>query len=152
MYGHSETAIVQTEAMGLVEIFHIREWADAIHARRKGREIASRIGFGLVDQTIIAYTISELALKLIQFPEKGHMVIRKMERCKGEAGGGPGLEVRIYDHYRGRERISAEWVRPLVDDMVAAWDPARGNVIQFRKWLAPWRVDFPVYAAGEEQG
>lgn len=130
-------------------MLHIRDWTDAIHARQRGRELAAKLGFGLVDQTIVAYTISELALKLIQFPEKGHMVIRKLQRSKEESD--TGIEVRMYEHYRGKSRLNSFWAEQLVDDLELILDPSRGNVVLFRKWrLGPLRVGSPIYAAGEE--
>ncbi|QYR22854.1 hypothetical protein KZ483_07935 [Paenibacillus sp. sptzw28] len=130
-------------------MFHIRGTTDAIIARQRGRDIAKEIGFGLVDQTIIAYTISELSLKLISFSEKGHMVIRTICKSKGEPESG--IEVRLYDHYRGPSRINPIWVEKLVDDLDVTSDYLRGTMITFRKWLmSPLRIDSSICAAGEE--
>ncbi|NBD26648.1 ATP-binding protein [Paenibacillus glycinis] len=132
-----------------MEMFHIREKADAILARQRGREIAKTIGFSLVDQTVIAYTISELALKLISISEKGHMMMRPVSLYKGESASG--IEVRLFDHFKGPSRIHLQWMEKMTDDMELSHDQTRGTMITFRKWVhAPLRIDSPFCAAGEE--
>ncbi|WP_308635887.1 ATP-binding protein [Paenibacillus silvisoli] len=132
-----------------MEMLHIREKADAIRARQRGRDIAKAIGFSLVDQTVIAYTISELALKLISFSEKGHMTIRQISPCKGEPASG--IEIRLFDHFRGPSRMNIQWLEKLADDVELSHDQLRGTMITLRKWiLSPLRVDSPNCAAGEE--
>jgi serine/threonine-protein kinase RsbT len=130
-------------------MFHIREKSDAILARQRGRQIAATIGFDLVDQTVIAYTISELALKLISIPAKGHMMIRPVSLCKGDPAGG--IEVRLFDHFRGPNRIHLQWMEKMTDSMELNHDQSRGTMITFHKWVrAPLRIDSTNCAAGEE--
>jgi serine/threonine-protein kinase RsbT len=132
-----------------VEMFHIWETPDAIMARQRGREIAKAIGFSLVDQTIIAYTISEVALKLISISAKGHMMIRPVSLCKGDPASG--IEVRLFDHFTGPSRIHLQWMKEMTDSLELSHDHTRGTMITFQKWVhAPLRVDSPIYAAGEE--
>ncbi|MFC4812421.1 hypothetical protein [Paenibacillus sp. GCM10023250] len=132
-----------------VEMFHIRDKADAILARQRGREIAQQIGFSLVDQTVIAYTISELALKLISYSEKGHMMIRPLSLSKGEPASG--IEVRLFDHFKGPSRIHLQWMEKMTDNMELSHDHNRGTMITIHKWVhAPLRIDPPICAAGEE--
>jgi len=132
-----------------MEIFHIKNTADAIVARRRGREAAQTIGLGLVDQTLVAYMISELALRLIQFPEKGHMVIRIIQRCKGESR--LGIEVRAFDHYRGSRESVYGWSNKVMKELEISSDASRSTVLTFRKWLPiPARPSTAIYAAGEE--
>ncbi|MFD0714618.1 hypothetical protein [Paenibacillus sp. GCM10027626] len=131
-----------------MEIFHIQETSDAIAARQRGREAARAIGLGLVDQTYIAYMISELALTLIQLPDKGHMVIRIIQKSKGESK--LGIEVRAFDHCKGRLREPA-FLKKLADELYVSNEDPRGMVTIFRKWLpVPARFNTPIYAAGEE--
>ncbi|SDW44300.1 hypothetical protein [Paenibacillus sp. CF384] len=132
-----------------MEMLHIRVKADAIKARQRGRDIAKAIGFSLVDQTVIAYTISELALQLITFLEKGHMTIRQISTSKAEAASG--IEVRLFDHFRGASRIQLQLVEKLADDIELSHDQLRGTMITLRKWIVtPLRMDSPNCAAGEE--
>ncbi|REE85181.1 serine/threonine-protein kinase RsbT [Paenibacillus taihuensis] len=135
-----------------MEMMHIREKSDVIHARERGRDIAKSVGFSLVDQTIIAYTISELALKLISFAEKGHMTIRQLCYCKGEQASG--IEVRLFDHFRGPSRIQQQWIDKLAADLELTHDQLRGTMITFRKWthseVSEVRYSSPNCAAGEE--
>ncbi|QHW33299.1 anti-sigma regulatory factor [Paenibacillus rhizovicinus] len=132
-----------------MEIFQIQEKSDAIQARHRGREIAKTIGFSLVDQTVIAYTISELALKLLSISAKGHMTIRPVSLYKGDSASG--IEVRLFDHFKGPNRIHLQWMEKMTDSMELSHDQMRGTMITFHKWVhAPLRIDSPICAAGEE--
>lgn len=132
-----------------MEMFRIQELSDAILVRQKGRDIARMVGFSLVDQTVITYTISELALHLVSLSEQGHMTLRAIGFNKGEVKSG--IEVRLFDHYRGPSRINPQWIEKVVDDMDVMSDPLRGTVITFRKWkVSPLRIDSTICAAGEE--
>jgi len=132
-----------------MEMFHIRGTADAIIARQRGRDIAKSIGFSLVEQTVIAFAISEFVLKLVANAEKGHMVIRTIGKCRGDQG--TGIEVRFFNHFGGPSRINPLWAEKLVDDVDVTYDRLRGTVVTFRKWLLPpRRVETPICAAGEE--
>jgi len=124
-----------------VEMFHFRGTADVIIARQRGRDIAKAIGFGLVDQTVIAYIISELAMKLRgALTEKGYMVIRTIAGCR--EGSKLGIEVRLFDHFHGLSRIQVSSLEKLVDDMDVIRDRAHGTVMTFRKWLvSPLHID-----------
>jgi len=44
---------------------------DILHARQAGRDIASDVGFGTVDQTRIATVISELARNALRYADRG---------------------------------------------------------------------------------
>lgn len=130
-------------------MFHIQEKSDAILARQRGRELAKTIGFSLVDQTVIAYTVSELALKLIAIAAKGHMTIRPVSLFKGDQASG--IEVRLFDHFKGPSRIHLQWTEKMTDSFELSYDQARGTMIAFHKWVhAPLRVHIPICAAGEE--
>ncbi|MBW7455995.1 hypothetical protein ACFOLF_26910 [Paenibacillus sepulcri] len=123
-----------------MEMFHFRGTADVIIARQRGRGIAKAIGFGLVDQTIIAYIISELAIKLNAFSEKGYMGIRTIAGCREESE--LGIEVRLFDQFHGLSRGQITNVEKLVDDMDMIRDRAHGTVMTFRKWLvSPLHID-----------
>ncbi|MFC5648259.1 hypothetical protein ACFPYJ_03830 [Paenibacillus solisilvae] len=132
-----------------MEMFRIQELSDAILVRQKGRDIARMVGFNLVDQTVITYTISELALYLISLSEKGHMTIRAIGSHKGEVKSG--IEVRLFDHYRGPTRVNPLWFEKVAADLDVTCDPLRGTMITFRKWkVLPLRIDSTICAAGEE--
>ncbi len=132
-----------------MEMFRIQELSDAILVRQKGRDIARMVGFNLVDQTVITYAISELALYLISLSERGHMTIRAIGFNKGEVKSG--IEVRLFDHYRGPSRINPQWIEKVVDDMDVTSDPLRGTMITFRKWnVSLLRIESTICAAGEE--
>ncbi|GGD48330.1 hypothetical protein [Paenibacillus nasutitermitis] len=124
-----------------MEMFHFRGTADVIIARQRGRDIAKAIGFGLVDQTIVAYIISELAVKLHSpLSGRGYMVIRTIAGCREESK--LGIEVRLFDQFHGLSRVQVSSLEKLVDDMDVIRDRAHGTVMTFRKWLvSPLHID-----------
>ncbi|MWC29033.1 hypothetical protein [Paenibacillus sp. MMS18-CY102] len=136
--------------MGM-DMFLIKTPSDAVSVRQQGREIAKKIGFGTVDQTRIAFTISELAMQLVDSPAQGHMVIKAINRNKLELG----IEVRLYDHETGAKRWDSDWMNKWVDDLEVKHDDTRGTTITFRRWLPPSygyerQAGPSVLAAGEE--
>jgi len=48
---------------------------DIVVARQKGRELAGELGFGLIDSTLIATAISELARNIVLYARQGEIVI-----------------------------------------------------------------------------
>lgn len=53
----------------------IREAADVVQARGTARQMASRIGFGLADQTRLATAVSELARNVVQYAGEGECLL-----------------------------------------------------------------------------
>ncbi|EFM11661.1 putative anti-sigma regulatory factor, serine/threonine protein kinase [Paenibacillus curdlanolyticus YK9] len=134
-----------------MDMFLIKTPSDAISVRQRGRDIARKVGFGAVDQTRIAFTISEMALQLADSPAQGHMVIKAITRNKQELG----IEVRLFDHATDANRWNPEWMNKWVDDLEVKHDDTRGTVITFRRWLPPSygyerQAGPSVLAAGEE--
>ena len=57
------------------ELVHIRQDADVVTARRSGRDMAKKIGFGSADQTRLATAISELTRNVIKYAGDGECTI-----------------------------------------------------------------------------
>lgn len=77
------------------------------------------------------------------------MTIRQISTSKAEAASG--IEVRLFDHFRGASRIQLQLVEKLADDIELSHDQLRGTMITLRKWIVtPLRMDSPNCAAGEE--
>ena len=77
------------------------------------------------------------------------MIIRSVSLGKGNAASG--IEVRLFDHFKGPSRIQLQWMEKMTEDMELSYNQARGTMFTFHKWMhAPLRIDLPVYAAGEE--
>nr|WP_178943819.1 hypothetical protein [Paenibacillus curdlanolyticus] len=134
-----------------MDMFLMNKPTDAIHARQRGRELARSVGFSAVEQTRIAFTISEMAAQLLESKSQGHMIIKTIHRNNNEMG----IEVRLYDHSSGSSHLDSDWMLSLVDDIDICQDMIRGTTISYRKWLSPSRSYdrlpvLSVLAAGEE--
>ena len=57
------------------ELVPIRRDADVVTARRSGRDMAKKIGFGSADQTRLATAISELTRNVIKYADNGECMI-----------------------------------------------------------------------------
>ena len=57
------------------EMVPIRHDADVVMARRSGRDMAKKIGFGTADQTRLATAISELTRNVIKYAGDGECAI-----------------------------------------------------------------------------
>lgn len=135
----------------MMDMFLMNELTDAIKARQQGRELARSVGFSIVDQTRIAFTISELAYQLIESMHHGHMVMKSIHRNWFETG----IEVRLYDHSTNACRINSGWLQHWADDFEVHYHESRGTIIVFRKWLKSSKglekqADPYVLAVGEE--
>ncbi|PWW07459.1 serine/threonine-protein kinase RsbT [Paenibacillus cellulosilyticus] len=135
----------------MMDMFLMNELIDAIKARQQGRELARSVGFSNVDQTRIAFTISELAYQLLESTHRGHMVMKSIHRSWFESG----VEVRLYDHSTDMSLINSNWLQHWVDDFEVHYHEARGTTIVFRKWLKSFKglekqAGPYVLAAGEE--
>jgi len=134
-----------------MDMFLMNKPTDAIRARQRGRELARSVGFSAVEQTRIAFTISEMAAQLLETPSQGHMIIKTIHRNKFEMG----IEVRLYDHSSGRSHLDSNWMLSWVDDIEVQQDLIRGTTISYRQWMSPSRSYdrlpvLSVLAAGEE--
>jgi serine/threonine-protein kinase RsbT len=57
------------------ELVPIRQDSDVVTARRSGRDMAKKIGFGSADQTRLATAISELTRNVIKYVGDGECMI-----------------------------------------------------------------------------
>jgi serine/threonine-protein kinase RsbT len=119
--------------------------ADVITARRKGREMAERLGFSSTDRVMIATAISELARNILAYARQGEIHIRTMQ-----AQSGIGIEVVARDEGPGIEDLKQVMqggystsgglglglpgVRRLMDDFDIASTVGKGTTVTARKW------------------
>lgn len=133
-----------------METFLITKPSDAIQARERAREMAKSLGFGLVDQTKLAFAVSEMALKLIAIADVCRMNIDYF--LKEEKAG---IEVSMYERHRNAASVDAEWAAQLVDDLDVNRNRSDETRITFRKWRKAAESDdcvpCPATAAGEEE-
>jgi RNA polymerase sigma factor (sigma-70 family) len=121
--------------------------ADVVAARQKGREVAAAAGFSATDATLVATVISELARNIVQFAERGEIVICPVQ--EGEQAGvtivardvGPGISdvgramEDGYSTYRGGLGIGLPGARRLMDEFDMISEVGKGTTVTTTKWL-----------------
>ncbi|MBM7599908.1 serine/threonine-protein kinase RsbT [Virgibacillus halotolerans] len=122
-----------------------KEW-DIVGARQLGREIAKKIGFGIVDQARIATAISELARNIYLYAEQGQIcfdVIDTMEHkgiCVTANDSGPGISdigQVMQDGYTTSGGLGAglPGVKRLMDEFDLKSVENKGTQIKTTKWV-----------------
>ncbi|GAA0447298.1 MAG: anti-sigma regulatory factor [Bacillota bacterium] len=122
-----------------------KEW-DIVGARQLGRDIAKKVGFGIVDQARIATTISELARNIYLYAEHGQIcfeVIDNLEHkgmCMIAIDVGPGIEdigQVMEDGYSTSGGLGAglPGVKRLMDEFDLQSEVGKGTRIKAIKWL-----------------
>ena len=121
--------------------------ADVVTARQKGREVAARTGFSPTEATLVATVISELARNIVQFAERGEIMVCPIQQ--GDRTGimivardvGPGIrDVRSalqdgYSTYRGGLGLGLPGSRRLMDEFEIVSEPGKGTTVTMTKWL-----------------
>ncbi|MGN7456439.1 hypothetical protein ACTHPH_16640 [Paenibacillus pasadenensis] len=137
-----------------MELFNISNVRDAIRARQRGRELARELGFGIIDQTRIAYAISELSSGFVEMHRRSQMLIGKVRKETGEAG----LEWSLIGSCSFSLELEEEWNSLWSEEWDIAITRRIGTCITFRKWLPPsfymssTPIQLQLFATGEEQG
>ena len=121
--------------------------ADVVTARQRGREVAAAAGFSATDATLVATVISELARNIVQFAERGEILVGPVE-TGGRTGvmivardAGPGIaDVSQalqdgYSSYRGGLGLGLPGSRRLVDEFDIVSEVGRGTTVTMTKWL-----------------
>jgi len=127
---------------------NITSSADIIAARGKGRELAMKMGFSVVDQTKITTAISELTRNIVTYAGKGEVIIKKAE---SETGGKNGIVVVCRDEGPGIEDIQLvlkggfstseslglglSGAKQLMDEFEIKSKPGKGTIVTIKKWL-----------------
>ena len=120
--------------------------ADVVEARQRGREVAARVGFSDVDQTLIATAISEITRNIVKFAARGEVVISPISsegrrgvsvvaRDVGPGVGDPTSAMKDgFSTYHGLG-LGLPGAKRLMDrfDLVSA--PDEGTTVTMEKWL-----------------
>lgn len=118
---------------------------DILAARRQGRELGIRLGFGPSDLAVIATAISELARNILVYARSGNIICWPIERGtqKGiviqAADKGPGisnLETVLKDGYStsGGLGLGLPGVRRLMDEFAIVSRKDHGTTVTAIKW------------------
>ena len=130
------------------QLLPIRDEADIINARQRARDVAKRLGFGMVDQSRIATAVSELTRNVVRYATdgRGEVAIRP----RAQTARGTGLEIVVSDDGPGiadveqamREGFTSgpgmgmglPGTKRLMDEMEIETGPGRGTIVTIRKW------------------
>ena len=125
----------------------IRASMDIVAARRTGRELAMKMGFGESEVTLIAAAISEIGRNIVDYAKEGVMVFERVQHA--DKGGllitardrGPGIpdidQAMQYGYSsrqgRGVGLPGAKW---LMDEFDICSKPGQGTTVTMTKWLS----------------
>ena len=123
----------------------IRSDADIVTARQQGRTLATQAGFTGSDLTVIATAISEVARNIVQYAQRGEIVLSLLE--KGAKRGlliiardeGPGISdiaLAMQDGYSTGKSLGLglPGARRLMDDFEIVSTVGSGTTITMKKW------------------
>jgi serine/threonine-protein kinase RsbT len=119
--------------------------SDIVTARRKGREMANRLGFTSTDSTLIATAISELARNILLYAHQGEIGVAIVEGSDRRGvrvvarDDGPGIadvERAMQEGFSTSRSLGLglSGVRRLVDDFHIVSEPGRGTTVILKKW------------------
>jgi serine/threonine-protein kinase RsbT len=116
---------------------------DIVVARQEGRSLAARMGMTRTDAVLLATAISEVARNIVQYAEKGEIVLGVMSE-EGREGivvvardTGPGFEADevLDDESRGPSPgLGLPGARRLMDEFVIDSELGKGTMVTMRKW------------------
>jgi len=122
--------------------------ADIIAARGKGRELAIKMGFSVVDQTKITTAISELTRNIVTYAGRGEVTIKKARSEPGDKNGivvvcideGPGIEdvglvLKGGFSTSGSLGLGLSGAKHLMDEFEIKSKPGEGTVVTIKKWM-----------------
>jgi serine/threonine-protein kinase RsbT len=120
---------------------------DIVVARRRGREMATRLGFSHCDVTLIATAISEIARNAVEYADGGDVVLTSIEEGRKK-----GLKIVVRDDGRGIADIATVMrdgyssgdglgiglpgARRLVDSFEIQSEIGKGTTVTMKKWVA----------------
>jgi len=120
---------------------------DIVSARMEGRNLASELGFGTIDQARIATAISELARNVILYAPEGKVTVRAIVSDDGRRGievacedNGPGIanvELVMQDGYSTSSGLGMglPGTKRLMDEFEIETKLGIGTKVTVRKWL-----------------
>ncbi len=139
-------AAMLAEARLLAEVrVAIETEADIVTARQQGRQLAAKRGFSSTEQTLIATAISEVARNIVEYAERGEIILSSVDR-DGRLGvvvvardDGPGIqntELAMRDGYSTTRSLGMglPGARRLMDEFDLVSAPGIGTQVTMKKW------------------
>jgi serine/threonine-protein kinase RsbT len=124
----------------------IADESDIVTARQAGREMAAAGGFSKTEQTLIATAISEVARNIIEYANRGEIILDGIE-SQGRWGiiviardNGPGIpnpELAMQDGYSTRQSLGMglPGARRLMDELALNSVIGGGTTVTMKKWV-----------------
>jgi RNA polymerase sigma factor (sigma-70 family) len=117
---------------------------DIVAARQAARELASRLGFGPTDLTLIATAVSEMARNIVRFAGSGEVVVELLDQPRRGVqvvarDTGPGIvdvEQALRDGYSTYHGLGLglPGTRRLMDEFAVVSEVGRGTTVTMTKW------------------
>jgi len=133
---------METNSVASIKITSVEE---IVASRQKVREMASKMGFGTVDQTRIATAVSELTRNIYQFAGKGRVTIFGLEGdrkgiqivCEDDGPGIADIELAMTDGYSTVKSLGLglPGAKRLMDEFQIESDLGKGTKVTITKWL-----------------
>lgn len=119
---------------------------DIVTARQRARSLATSLGFGTADLTLIAVAISEIARNIVDHAQDGEIVTRIVKTCARRGlqivarDDGPGIPdvalVVEFGHATARRiGIGLPGVKWLMDEFDIVSAVGRGTTVTMTKWI-----------------
>jgi len=137
----------QAESMLRETTFAIESDRDIVTLRRRGRELAARLGFSASEQISVVTAISELAHNILEGTGRGELVvsavrsksdsrmgIQAVARENGPANPGARVATQDADSIGGSHGNRLPSMRRIVDEFEISDTPGVGTIITIRKW------------------
>jgi serine/threonine-protein kinase RsbT len=123
----------------------IKQEADIVTARQKGRTLAARLGFLENDQTVVAIAISEIASNIVKYAGQGEMVVQIIEEeerqglhvvATDQGPGIPDIELALQDGYSTGKSLGLglPGAKRLMDDLEILSEVGTGTTVIMKKW------------------
>lgn len=120
--------------------------SDVALASEQGRKLASRLDFSPTDITVIATAISEVGRNILQYAERGDLLLRLLRKPNSQGlsivarDRGPGI-ADVEQAIRGGKGLGLATTRRLMDEFRIRSEPGRGTTVAMRKWTQCRQVE-----------
>lgn len=125
----------------------IRTDADIVLARQRGRALATELGFAQIDRVLIVAAISELARNVIEYAQKGEMVLHSLRSANKKGieiimhDEGPGISditQALQDGYPTRKYLGLglPGTKRIMDEFNIVSKVGNGTTVTMKKWAS----------------
>ncbi len=119
--------------------------ADTVTARQRGRALAAQVGLSSSDQALVATAISELARNIVQYAQRGEIILELTERsnkhgivviARDKGPGIPDIEQAMQDGFTTGKGLGLglPGARRLMDEFEIISHVGQGTTVTVKKW------------------